>query len=194
MSARSRLLFLLVASVVTFTAARPARADFVLDPKVAEPDPPPTPRWYGYQTLGVDAISAALVAGTSAVPLLGVVGYLGYVVGGPIVHGVHHRDGALVLDLLLRLTAPIAGFAIGAASARCAAPPSTGDNALSDAFCPLAGGVAGVEVGMLAVSLFDATVLGWDSVPAHRELASRALAPTLAVTPGGGIAGLGGSF
>jgi hypothetical protein len=119
-----------------------------------------------------------------------VAGYLGYLVGGPIAHGAHHRDGALAVDLLLRLTAPVAGFAIGASSARCATPASTS----SDAFCPLAGAVVGLEVGMVAVAIFDAAVLGWDSVPVHGELARPAVAPTFAVTSGGGIAGLGGSF
>ncbi len=47
---------------------------------------------------------------------------------------------------------------------------------------------------MLAVAIFDAAVRGWESVPVHRELARPVVAPTFAVTSGGGTAGIGGSF
>jgi hypothetical protein len=47
---------------------------------------------------------------------------------------------------------------------------------------------------MVAVAIFDAAVLGWESVLVQRELARTTVAPTFAVTSGAGIAGLGGSF
>jgi hypothetical protein len=189
---RARSLLLPFASILSFTAARPARADFVPDPKLAEPvAPPPTrPYWYGYQTLVVDGVSAAFLAGTTSSPLLGLVGYLGYVVGGPIVHGVHHRDGAVAVDLLLRLAAPFAGFVVGTDNVHCAPPGGS----LEDTFCKLNGGVMGAEVTMIAVSLFDAMVLSWGSEPVPPEAARQTVAPTFALTSGGGVAGLGGSF
>jgi hypothetical protein len=40
-----------------------------------------------------------------------VTGFLGYVVLAPAVHGFHHRDGALLLDMALRIGLPLLGAA-----------------------------------------------------------------------------------
>src|SRR5207237_2441208 len=68
-------------------------------------------RWYGWQTLLVDAgwivISVSSVPLKSAAPA--VVGTIGYFIGPPILHAVHDRTWIALLDLGLRIALPIVG-------------------------------------------------------------------------------------
>lgn len=88
---------------------------------IAPEDLPPPERpsskrmsWYGWQTLLVDAGSFVLgqaggQAGGAGGSLLSVTAFLGYVALAPAVHGFHHRDGALLLDMALRIALPLIG-------------------------------------------------------------------------------------
>ena len=74
----------------------------------AEPDEPQTEsRWYGWQTLIVDG-------GSILTAPIGV-GVVGYVIGAPIVHGVHGRWTTAAGSLGLRIALPLTGAMIGQA-------------------------------------------------------------------------------
>jgi hypothetical protein len=179
------------------TSASAARADFVPDPAAGLPPPPEQRalRWYGYQTLALDGVAGLLFAGASKAPVLFAPGYLVFLAGGPAVHAAHHRDGALVADVVLRLAVPVAAGFVGMSTAHCATQSSTLGDALYEALCPMAGFGVGAEIGMLATSVFDAIVLGWESRPVHVEArAHPAWSPTLAMGAHDVAAGVGGVF
>jgi hypothetical protein len=108
-------------------APAPVPAARARDPKpdsVAPPAPAPesTP-WYGWQTLTVDAATAALIT-TSVVmdankpnsPESNRVGYVGlglYAVGPALVHALHGRPLASLASVGVRLAGPIAGAIAG---------------------------------------------------------------------------------
>jgi hypothetical protein len=93
-------------------------------PACGDEAPSPT-RWYGWQTLAVDAVSLgtstlgfALPSGvlfsSSGQALVGV-GLLGYAAGPPVVHGMHGHGGTAGIDAAIRITAP---FVLGRVSRR----------------------------------------------------------------------------
>ncbi|HEX8789786.1 MAG TPA: hypothetical protein VF765_02460 [Polyangiaceae bacterium] len=141
--------------------------------------------WYGWQTLLVDGASLFLQGVGEQLPgtggtLLGVTGFLGYVAVAPAVHGFHHRDGALLADLVLRIALPIAA-----------------ESAASRAFAawavvqPYGSGASAAGAGV-AVAL-DALLLAWDR-RGSRSDTGRSWLPRACATPNGVSAALSGTF
>lgn len=110
-------------------------------------------RWYGWQTLLVDAVSVA------AMPAAGI-GAGGYLLGAPIVHAAHDRWGIAAASLGLRVALPIAGAYAGVALENCPR------NAQSDDMCGLGGAILGLGVGMLTAIVIDAAVFSYEPASA----------------------------
>jgi hypothetical protein len=97
------------------TAAPPAPT-----PAAAPPPVPEQPRyekvWYGYQTLIADAITLGLLVGGTASRSGGAVttGYVGFLLGTPIVHMVHGNLGPGFASIGIRLMLPLIGMGVGA--------------------------------------------------------------------------------
>lgn len=82
--------------------------------------PQPDGAWYGWQIALVDlAAAGAIVGGVKVMsgkslddarrvsaPFLAV-GALTYLIGGPVIHGLHHNPGAATRSLLLRIVLPV---------------------------------------------------------------------------------------
>jgi hypothetical protein len=180
----------LAADVVTVAASVPPSGnDTTPEPSAATAPPAaaePAPlQWYGWQTILVDAVSAATL-----------VGLLAYPVGAPIVHAAHGRWVTAGLDAGLRLALPLLS---GWLAFQAAYRPCTGD--CSNVWFPTGTTealVAGV-VAAGAVSIFDAAVLSWEprapeSVPAATPHTGLQWTPTAIAVRGGALAGIGGRF
>jgi hypothetical protein len=141
----------------------------------------------------VDAGAALFFAGARATEggvgsALFVPGFLLYIGGAPAVHGFHHRDGALVADLALRIALPIAGAFLGAAGARC-------DEATDlPGLCREAAGARGAMGGMTMAAAIDALGLSWERRTVPATARGPAWSPTVALGPHGMSAGIGGAF
>lgn len=161
-------------------------------------------RWYGWQTLTFDA--AALGVGLTGVSLhdahpgagvvLGATGLLGYSLSAPFIHWVHARPGAAGASLALRLGLPLLtlGILSGGAAARCPGMGGSDD----ERYCERMERtllVAG-SLSLLAASIVDASLLGWESPPRTATGATLApLAPVLSWDGRrGATLGLGGAF
>jgi hypothetical protein len=156
-------------------------------PATTAPAPPPElahdggTRWYGYQTLAVDAVALGVLAlavegDDSEVAWLG----LGLAVAGPaMVHATHGRTSAAVGSSLLRLGAVAAGLSIGAALETC------GPEAHST--CRVEGAMIGALVGWGTAAVIDGVVVA-------RERRAPRVVPTFATTGDGVRVGLGGRF
>jgi hypothetical protein len=197
-----------VAAILTGCVAlsSPAHADPARDARLAEPTPltersASPQRWYGWQTLTLDG--AALGLGLSGAHLferhaaagvtLGAAGVLGYSLSAPLVHWAHGRAGAAGASLALRVGLPLlsVGVLSGGSAARC---PGTGASD-DERYCErmertllLAG-----SLSMLAASLIDAAVLGWE--PQSATSTGAGLLPVVAWDGRrGATAGLTGAF
>lgn len=86
----------------------------VEDRTTARPKPPATP-WYGWQTLAVDAVAAAMFFGGYAADSrwVGRAGVGVFALGPPVVHGLHRRPLSAGLSL---------GARVGAIALQVAAP------------------------------------------------------------------------
>lgn len=163
------------------------------DDSADDPAPSPPMRWYGWQTLALGGASLLLMGASSqssspgAATVLFVPGFLGYIAGGPAVHGFHHRDGALLADLGLRIALPLLSGAAAIASEHCSP---------EQLFCPLAQAMTGAAVGAGAAVLVDALLLSWDprTTTSPADDARGGWSPTVAVGPRGVTAGIGGAF
>lgn len=107
-------------------------------------------------------------------------GFLGYHALAPAVHGFHHRDGALLLDIALRIALPLLGAAADHEYLPYALLTGAGD--------------AGASAGAAAAVAIDALVLSWDTRRMQPERAASVWSPRLCVGPRGVTAGLGGAF
>lgn len=182
-------------------ASPPARGDepdpdlqppVVVPTATAAPAPARTPRWYGYQSLAVDALAVPLLFVGTAEPnaAAALLGGLAYLVAGPIVHGVHRNGGAAGASLVLRLLMPLAG---GFAGANIAEKDSC-------AYCGVGGFAYGLVVGAGVASIIDGIALGYES-PARPAVAPPPRASSLSFSPvvsprreGGVVFGLSASF
>lgn len=91
------------AFALVLLAARPARAE--------------EREWYGWQIALSDAASIGLMA--TGKETLALVGGLGWVFGGPIIHSAHEDFGAGGIDLGLRLGLPVVGGIAGFRGSGC---------------------------------------------------------------------------
>ena len=125
----------------------------------------PDAGWYGWQILLADLTSIGLVAASTqmgdarAASGIGAIGGLGYFLGGPIIHGLHHQSpGKVGGSFGLRFGVPaglgIVGALIGATT------PIKGDSIFSDrSFVTFADAAIGVGVGVLVASAIDVIFL-----------------------------------
>jgi hypothetical protein len=160
-------------------------------------------RWYGWQTLAVDAgsVGIGLVGGAAGRGDAGAVAALtGYVLGAPIVHAVHGRTDAAVGDFALRLGAALAGgaigYGVGVASFHGCAPDAW--------FCGrdwsgMEGAVLGGLGGAVTAVILDASLLGRERVRKDDVAAPAAQgvrwSPQVGISPRGEPSvGVGGSF
>ena len=120
--------------------------------------------WYGWQSLALDAIAAAIPAVTDRrhegdIDLLGYrhlatrasIGV--YLVSGPSVHGAHHRWARAAMSAGGRLLLPLV---LGVAGHSVRAGDESGDRA-----------VEGAVLGAVLAALADAAFLGWEPAPAE---------------------------
>jgi hypothetical protein len=187
-------------------AATPAVAHADEDPATRlplVPTPPPegsqaeapatTRSFYGWQNLGVDAASIALLAlsldadddvgGT----LMASVGLGGYLFGSPLVHALHGHGERAAGSFALRLGVPVG---LGALTWAVEDHPDCDNN--SEWFCGFSEAIMPVFVGMLgagAVVLADDFGLAYDEKPAAPRFV-----PTFQASHGGMTFGLAGTF
>jgi len=137
----------------------------------AIPSPEAKTSWYGWQTLLVDGGSVALLGTDAALisaagrdPTLnagtvillfgpGVLGSLGYLLGGPTVHWAHGHIGTGFASLGIRVAGPLAGLGVGAMIPGIAGK----DN--------LAGALIGTACGAVAAMVVDAALLAREPAP-----------------------------
>jgi hypothetical protein len=199
---------LLAAVVVAVSTAAAAVAH--ADPISSEPPPErlvtsattgASPEWYGWQPLLVDGLALGTLplelgsssfARTPSATYLFVGSVSTYALGAPIVHAAHHHYRRAALDLLLRAGAVSVGGLIGGAAG---GSPSC-DGTRVDCLTGSPNGVmVGAVIGAVAASTIDASFLSWEAKPQEgRPVPSWTLAPTAAVTPGGGSIGVSGAF
>jgi hypothetical protein len=130
--------------------------------------PPPTPpgrpaeeeeesRWYGWQTLIVDAAATALTIGYYQ---QWGYGYVGFIIGPPIVHFAHGRVGIGFADMGVRLGAPVllavGGFLLGGGGGPNGSSRDLGTSA--------AGAVIGFLIGYTGAIALDAAVFAREKV------------------------------
>jgi|GEM_PF-2725679 len=137
--------------------ARPLPIPPLIAPN-AKWQPPPGPRWYGWQTLAFDAAAITLVFGALALqedeasPLIGVLGAATYGIGAPVVHAVHGNYGRAFGSLGIRVLAPIAIGLIGMQLEDCSQ---------GEFLCGAAGLVIGGLVGISGAIAVDAAALAY---------------------------------
>jgi len=88
-----------------------SQADPLLQP--IDEAPKPQSYWYGWQILIIDGLSTTLLlssGGEGSAATLGAIGYLG---GGPLVHGAHGHVGKALGSAGLRFGLPVAGILLG---------------------------------------------------------------------------------
>lgn len=139
-------------------------------------EPPPAVEdeeqyWYGWETLTVDAVSAALLVAGASTDLeeLGAVGGVGYFLGSPVVHWSHGNVAKGFGSLALRVAATAV---LGFGSVVCFNSRSS-DNTL-----PCGVAVLGVVAVPAAVAV-DAAVFAYDEPASRDPLASTNLVPWL---------------
>jgi hypothetical protein len=176
-------------------STRSAAADDA--PSRAEPVEPQAPsvpgEWYGWQLFVVDVASDLTILASSSVSDTGgastglaALGGLSGVVGGPIVHGVHHRSAGLVVGSLgLRVGLSTFGMAIGAAQGTCPPPTCSGGEFCFNfnvTPCVPQTALVGAVVGLVIAQFIDDTFLSTE--PAHAlPPRATAVAPTLRIDP-----------
>ena len=179
--------------------AEPFQEDMPDDATYVEP---PRERWYGWQTLSVDALPAGLFAGAlsteddTAVTFWGT-GALTFAFGGPVVHVLHDRPLIGLASLGLRLSLPVLGMAIAAQFYESEDTPAGGDVQAEDpskGASPLA--IAGL-VGAASASALDAVFLAYEDrriAPEHDAHAASPLGVSFGAEPGGGSIAVLGAF
>ena len=170
-------------------------------PQGTEPaDTPLLKRWYGWETLSLDA--AALGLGVmsfatydgqgTAGALLGSGAISTYAFGAPAVHLLRDQSGKAVTSLGLRVGLPV--LAVGIASIGRDASCSESSPDFDAAKCEPRQNrmmLAGV-IGVVAASLIDGAFMAWEPPPKPHKLS---LSPVLAWDgEKGGVAGVAGTF
>lgn len=114
-------------------------------------------RWYGSQTLAVDATSIGLVIAGARMHSSewSTLGFFGYALGGPVVHGFHGHGEKALGSGVMRLGLPF-GFGFAGYAA-------TDDG--ESMFSGLYGFVIGSLIGVGTAITLDASVLAWEPRP-----------------------------
>lgn len=179
---RSRVLLLVLASLFFASSACAAEEET---------------RWYGWQTLLVDAAATSLLiasvdaqsGGSKALDLgtgsgkafLGL-GIATYALGGGTVHLAHGSPAKAIASVGMRAVSPVLTSVVG----MLVAIPSCG----AGGYCALAGGLFGLVGGAVVASIVDVAALAHEPVRPAKPGLSVGFAPTR----GGGTAGVSGSF
>ncbi|MBS2013935.1 MAG: hypothetical protein JST00_13680 [Deltaproteobacteria bacterium] len=190
MSPARRFLLLATVLVATLLSSRIAVAEPTEAPSEERAEPPSEPptetRWYGWQTLLVDAstVAVAFAAEHPAPPALV------FVSGAPIIHLLHGRPEAAGMSVALRTLVPAV-----------AALPGLVWMAGCEGWGCVPGvltAVAGAGAGGLAALIVDAAVLAKERVPvlpASRDAVGKVhIAPSAGLTRGGAMMSVGGTF
>jgi hypothetical protein len=176
---------------------------------------PVVTRWYGWETMMVDGLSAGLLSAAiltdnnGAQAPFAVAGLTGFTLGAPIVHASRGRWGLAFADLGLRVGAIALGALVGGEVGRAAAPsplPCDGGSLGAAIGCATASGVntmgyeldaalVGAAIGALAASTIDATVLSREKVRAKDQPApSFSWSPSFSALKNGAAGGITGTF
>jgi hypothetical protein len=138
-------------------------------------------RWYGWQTLVMDAVSIGLIlaaldddVGNGAA----IAGLVGYGFGAPIVHVAHGQPGKAFASLGLRVGAPFVGARFCGGIANC-----TGEGGLRDV-------IFGLLSGAAAAITIDAAVIANEDV----EPTAPRVSPSVGITKDRATFSLGGVF
>jgi len=163
---------LLFLSLTSEASAQYHRGSAEPSKPTGEARPPIEKRWYGWQTLAVDAVAVAsfaygaeheqgeLILGSLAV----------FVLAPPIVHLTHDRLGAAGGSLLVRLTVPALFSAVSLTT--CAGG--------EQASCPPLAFYGVIAMGFAIASATDAIFLGSEPVPKAQPMPpSATLTPSL---------------
>lgn len=153
-------------------------------------------RWYGWQTLAVDAAATAIIVtsvseqdggsraldiGTGSGKMILGLGIGTYALGGAAVHIAHGQPWKAVASVGVRAVSPVVMTGAG----MLVAIPACGGGG----YCALAGALFGVIAGALVGSVVDAAALAHETArPA------RAISVDLAPVHGGATAGISGTF
>jgi hypothetical protein len=143
------------------------------------------PLWYGWQTLSLDGL--LLAGGFGALQLSSTssdlgeafmwVPVVGFAVGGPTIHLIHHEPWRALGSFGLRAGLPVLGGAIGTGLiASC--PPAEGDYGN----CGLGELLMGVATGVIVASLIDGLALARES---PKETPNVTLSLTPFISPDG---------
>ena len=174
---------------VYVSSATPAGAQNVEDgPVVSVQAPRPERSWYGWQVWAADAATLALAQ--ACVSKSGVDDCLwtvaGYLLAGPIIHGVHNGPERVLGSLALRIGAPLLAAVAAGKGVDCS---DTDDN-----FCAAGAALTGLAVGA-AVAIFLDGVLAIDNdTPSPRPARARSVTPTFSVAGGNTVFGVVGRF
>lgn len=186
---------LVVAAAVLGLASTTALAE---PPSMTPPSPPPEPVIEGCRGRPVIVDGVAAILAVTAVEAgnyqttstLGRTAYGTYVLGGPIIHLLHHRPGRAAISLAMRAGLPIGlGLLVGASGGHnpCSGNPGSTDCGPDwGSFVWFAGGFL---AGALTASIVDSAVLAkGDDPPA------RSVSPMVAPSRGGFTLGVAGAF
>ena len=152
-------------------------------------------RWYGWQTLAVDAVAMTAFAygierGAGDVfssdrggEAFAYGGFGAYLLGGPAMHLIHDRPGSALGSFGLRMAAPLVGMYAGSAMAGCGHSSTNRDGEP----CGLTESGIGIVVGAGTAIAIDAIFLARKETPGAEQRRQRAalrpqLAPGVVVT------------
>jgi hypothetical protein len=124
-----------------------------------------TRQWYGYQIMGADVASIAVMFTGVAAP----VGGLGFFMAPPVIHGVHHNVTMAIVSPVMRVGLPLAGGLIGASTESCS-------HTQDDDWCGFGGALAGAGLGLLTAMILDYS-LAWESLDAAPHSAEAVRSP-----------------
>jgi hypothetical protein len=191
---------LLVATACTLGSGVAGAEPFHEDPPdEAANAAPRRERWYGWQTLSVDAVPAGLFAGAFATDdtAFFIGGAAAFVLGGPLVHVLHERPLTGLGSFGLRVALPALGMALGAPFADLDPAPDMPGMTEEDSNGPKPIFIGGV-VGAAAASALDAGLLAYETSPESAAkrgtLRAQPLGLSLALTPRGGRVTVLGAF
>jgi hypothetical protein len=131
----------------------------------AAPSTVRTRQWYGYQIMGTDVASIAVMFTGAAAP----VGGFGLFIAPPVIHGVHHNVTMAIVSPVMRVGLPLVGGLIGASAESCS-------HTQEDDWCGFGGAIAGVGLGLLTAMILDYS-LAWESLDASPPSAESVRSP-----------------
>lgn len=192
MRLRSRESALRVVLVATLVACVSAPVVPVADDDTRAAPESTARNWYGWEIVAADATSGLAVAVAAGILRVDIgeailIGGIGYLVGGPIVHLANGEGGGAARSLGLRLLLPVAVGALGAGIGALAAGDGRSVLCSSERACgALFGGIIGVGIAIpiaMAIDWGNASTSLPPSSPASTGSHEASLTPLVVVTP-----------